>query len=381
MSPKDNEDKNPTDTLPEPQQTARDVTKDAFPYITGDEGPRSSGNSLHGIVFLGELCHWANFQKEVRTVFNEIKWDKEPVLDRLKPNDLYHSEHFRCGAEISTSGRYIAHVLNPMSGIATKLGFQLRFGDWHAVKDHLKWMLPDSSDDESADDVTRDDETMGQDDNTGDAEGEDQDRKKPKRSIPDYAIIDESHEARALGEAKHPWRSFPGRWIQGAIQGDAQTETRLRRFVGQIARDMWAADLKYAFMTNYRETVFLRREKVQGKWTLFYSDAIRFDATSDMDNFTVSVRECMLYLFKITSQVPKKGGWSLGGMEKEPLEAWVRIPKRSKKKKTTDNTSASNKSTDNKHTGNKSTYADQMTVVRRPKPPAGSAAGPKKTSK
>lgn len=59
---------------------------------------------------------------------------------------------------------------------------------------------------------------------------------------------------------------------------------------------MWLYKKKYAFMTNYVWTVFLRQDLVNGRVKLFYSNAIPNDARLNSVSRQVSVRACMLYL-------------------------------------------------------------------------------------
>lgn len=73
---------------------------------------------------------------------------------------------------------------------------------------------------------------------------------------------------------------------------------------GQVARDMWLYRKKYAFMTNYLFTVFLRQDLVNGRVKLFYSSAIPNDGELDTASKEVSVRACMLHLAKRASEDP-----------------------------------------------------------------------------
>ena len=73
---------------------------------------------------------------------------------------------------------------------------------------------------------------------------------------------------------------------------------------GQVARDMWLYRKKYAFMTNYLFTVFLRQDLANGRVKLFYSSAIPNDGELDTPSKEVSVRACMLHLAKRASEDP-----------------------------------------------------------------------------
>ncbi|KAH8430196.1 uncharacterized protein LDX57_007866 [Aspergillus melleus] len=310
--------KNLTASNPEEERaellTARQITMDPYPKFAELPQNHSSGTGLHEIDFVGELRYWSEFLPEVRKTFRETKWDDDrKVSARLCPQDLNLGEYFRCGAEISTSGRYVTHVLNPMSGIAKHLGYNITSGDWSVAGVKLEW--PRSMPAIPAE--------------------------KDRSSIPDYVLVDTmAKKPRALGEAKHPWGKNTDQNVKGARKGDAAQEKLLRRFLGQVSRDMWAAKLKLGFMTTYTWTVFIRRDIVDKQWVLFYSDAIHHTTKSEMgtSDISASVRECMLYFFTLASG--DRSNWSLENEQQEPLEQWVKIIERkaSSRSKATDAT-------------------------------------------
>ncbi|KAL4931886.1 uncharacterized protein BDV17DRAFT_255530 [Aspergillus undulatus] len=277
--------------------TAQDIILNSFPPVA-ESVRHSSGTGLHKISFKGELKYWETFSKDVRSAFKNINWKhhQRGMSARVSGKDVNYTEYYICGAEISTSARYATHVLNPVSGVAQELGHRAAFSDWTAAGKMLSWPPP--------------------------AKGIDE---KNKRSIPDYALL-VGGETRALGEAKHPWGTRPDLYIKNTQRGVSNYVKELRRFLGQVARDMWAAEVKYAFMTNYKWTVFLRREKVKDTWTLFYSDAIHHNTKSDLEKTgseSVSVRECMLFL---TLTVCQPGpAWSLKDQTEDrgELTDWV----------------------------------------------------------
>ncbi|KAI9037208.1 uncharacterized protein KD926_000713 [Aspergillus affinis] len=285
--------------------TARDITMDSYPKYAELPRNHSSGTGLHEISFVGRLRYWDNFLEKVRESFQETEWDTRPVSARLCPQDLNCTEHFRCGAEISTSSRYIANVLNPISGIAEHLGYGVSSGDWTVAGWKLEWPRITSAIPSTE---------------------EKKDKEKDKSSIPDYVLIDVGTKSpRALGEAKHPWGTTPDPYVKGARIGDETQEQNLRRFLGQLSRDMWAAKLQLGFMTNYTWTVFVRRARIDDEWILFFSDAIHHTTKSKISasNITVSVRECMLYYFQLAAGA--RSGWSLEDGQREPLDEWVKI--------------------------------------------------------
>ena len=71
---------------------------------------------------------------------------------------------------------------------------------------------------------------------------------------------------------------------------------------------MYAFDLKYAFLTTYNQTVFLKQELVRGKWRLYFSDPISSKtgvSTKSSEGFPgVTLRQCMLWLCSTTGEGP-----------------------------------------------------------------------------
>ena len=304
--------------------TARDLTMESFPIYTEQTGNHSSGTGLHDIDFVGRLCYWEDFRQNVLKVFTSTSWNDHPdILSlRLRSNSLNSLgyEHFRCGAEISTNGRYAHHVLHVMTAVARELGYDLAFGDWSVTPDSIKWSQSNPS----------------------------TSTEKQKRSVPDYALIDiHTSKPHALGEGKHPWGTLPERLVEGTRSGEQDREKRFRHFlgefyhfcthsapdinlsVGQLARDMWASNLRFGFMSNFKYTIFVRRELVDQKWTLFYSDAIPYTAQSVLSQGSVtevSARECMLHILEAVSK--ESSNWSLPAEKREPIEKWVYIKER-----------------------------------------------------
>ncbi|KAI9039004.1 uncharacterized protein KD926_010106 [Aspergillus affinis] len=212
------------------------------------------------------------FQEEVRKFDTSEPWRKYTTLvaARLKKEkDLNYSKFFLCGAEISSSGRYVTHVLNPVGGIAKKLDYGFRFSDWTAAGKILQWPP-----------------------NFVEAEKQ----MKEKRSIPDYTLYCiSSKEARALGEAKHPWVNRSDLFVKYARQGQ-------KEYVDQLQRFFWTSISRYK---------------------LFYSDAISHVAKYT-NGGNVSMRLYLMYLVHTISG--DTSAWSLKNEEREPFPDWVEFP-------------------------------------------------------
>jgi hypothetical protein len=83
---------------------------------------------------------------------------------------------------------------------------------------------------------------------------------------------------------------------------------------------MRAAQLRYAFISTYNQTIFLRQEHRQGQWTLdhsrvIYSNARRATLTAPI-NGSISVRQCMWYMMHLA-----QAGYAAGN--NTPMNRWV----------------------------------------------------------
>lgn len=156
--------------------TAKDITRHSFPVYTSYHSHHASGTSLGKTVFKGEFQSWSNFANEVFAAFNGVEWDKFPefidiTIESNKSISL-NKEYYKCGAEISTSGRYVQHVLHPMSAVFQEIGLPYVFGDFGASNQARKT------------DVKEDEE------------------RSDTRKIPDYALLDLKHGSPIMiGEA------------------------------------------------------------------------------------------------------------------------------------------------------------------------------------
>ncbi|KAE8153516.1 hypothetical protein BDV25DRAFT_24373 [Aspergillus avenaceus] len=267
----------------------------------------SSGSGLNNLIFIGTLQKWRSFNSDVRKFFNEYSWDchPEPMVAQLSGQQyqdevILDKEYFRCGAEISSSGRYVQHVLNPVSAISEKLRMNVVFGDFHASQAARKQSKNKKD--------TPDDAAQGSD---------------GSRTVPDYALL-RNYSPIALGEGKHPWGTRPKVYDEEYDEGKPDS---MHRYLGQIAHYMWLHDIRYGFMTNYNYTTFIQ----QIPWetgrlkhpALSFSDPIHHAVSWDYDKpeeSEITVRQGMLYLMKLARE---NATFPPSGMNKLPLEKWI----------------------------------------------------------
>ncbi|KAJ9347959.1 hypothetical protein C8Q69DRAFT_445199 [Paecilomyces variotii] len=327
---------------------AKDLTMAALPDINFIDNRAAQSSAVHShLRFCARLVLWETFEHEVRKVFNDVfrNWDEDQSnilsveMDQQSPNSIVN-EHYLCGEELSTSGRYVQNVLHVMTAVGKESGFDLQFGDWYSSFDHKgKSSTPSNTaggtgkGTEKAREKGKAKErerTQNKDDNE-----KEKVKVKEKRLIPDYALLAKekawlSHTqkepietfARALGEAKTPSKTVHdfSDWVESAAR--TGNDEKLRQLLGQVANYMWGFGFKYAFVTNYTDTIFLKWEGKGPKPTLYYSNVIYFNNVSIKEkarpnHLQVSVRESMLFLqHKVSS-----GDWKAN--VNCPLEAWV----------------------------------------------------------
>lgn len=99
--------------------------------------------------------------------------------------------------------------------------------------------------------------------------------------------------------------------------------------LGQVADYMYFFNLKYGFLTTYDQTIFLKQEKVNGAWRLYYSSPIlasngempgdSWNSKEQYDPENVSVRQCMLWLCRVTRGGPE----NYSAHNDTPVKQWV----------------------------------------------------------
>ncbi|KAL3463293.1 hypothetical protein BJX64DRAFT_287548 [Aspergillus heterothallicus] len=117
-------------------------------------------------------------------------------------------------------------------------------------------------------------------------------------STPDIAIMTLAGDICAVGELKVPW--IQEHKLQKAIDKEDKLE-HLRHILGQVAQYMKEGELKYGFITNYDETMFLKQEYYNERWVLFHSEPVRSgakfnDCTADGADPEITLRQAFWHL-------------------------------------------------------------------------------------
>ncbi|PGG96827.1 hypothetical protein AJ79_09433 [Helicocarpus griseus UAMH5409] len=194
---------------------------------------------------------------------------------------LNAGDHFICGEELSISGRWVQHALHPMSAVGKILKYKMVFGDCKATAEHdIGFVQAEKVDSSSGDIITFDGSEftekgnllLGPDVDSVDSKGGPVKRRRRKALIPDYPLMPEEDgdppTPRAVGEAKMPWNhDFEQLWLN---LKDSQSKLLIIRALG-------------------------RKEKLNGRETLYCSQAIPYDASPHRGD-KISVRQALLFL-------------------------------------------------------------------------------------
>ncbi|KAJ5726320.1 uncharacterized protein N7483_007677 [Penicillium malachiteum] len=114
--------------------TARDLVYSPIPGLKVGES-KTTSSSTHALEFKSHLVHWTGFQNEVREASNGIDWNRFPAVLASSPNrDVVPShtcfEQWRCGDEISVTGRFGQNVDHVMRSVFHTLGIPVWVGDY-----------------------------------------------------------------------------------------------------------------------------------------------------------------------------------------------------------------------------------------------------------
>lgn len=110
---------------------------------------------------------------------------------------------------------------------------------------------------------------------------------------PDVVIMEAHGSIKAVGELKVPW--VPEHHISLSVLPGRTAD--FREMIGQVARYIKDLNVKYGFFSTY---VFLKQERVNGRWTLFYSTIAQDTPTSCATRLTV--RQSFFFLGVAGSQ-------------------------------------------------------------------------------
>lgn len=149
--------------------TSKDLVKQRLPHLK--PAPHETRNeSTQNIYFRSTLGQWNGFEMQVRQNFLATRWgDNPPTLAYAPPNSHKIPEHtfyeqLFCGDEHSVVARFGQNAGHVMTSVFRSLGIPYRFADYKASEAGSN-----------------------------------------AETVPDLALIQDSGQIRALGEAKTPW--------------------------------------------------------------------------------------------------------------------------------------------------------------------------------
>ncbi|KAK2798407.1 hypothetical protein FQN50_008847 [Emmonsiellopsis sp. PD_5] len=199
-------------------------------------------------------------------------------------------EHYICGDEQTVCGRFAQNALAPATAVAFANGVKIRFGDFKACEEAMdeSLLIPDI--------VAVYCTALNPD---------------------DLKITTVKPVMRLVGEAKTPWKhnlqDYYEKWKSGE-------ERQLRRTLGQIAEYMHRFKMRYAFLTTYDFTIFIRHAAPDGAGPpqLYFTQPIPRDALPGPTESSVSIRQFLYYLLHETNH--EDGFTTVNNL---PLDQWI----------------------------------------------------------
>ncbi|KAE8379788.1 hypothetical protein BDV26DRAFT_290949 [Aspergillus bertholletiae] len=87
---------------------------------------------------------------------------------------------------------------------------------------------------------------------------------------PDMVCLTATGSLRIIGEIKTPWIG-----VHDIDKAYKYGRHKFRHLLGQIVEYMMLADIRYGFLSTYKDMIFLRQIELNGSWVLQYSRPIK----------------------------------------------------------------------------------------------------------
>ncbi|KAJ5781628.1 uncharacterized protein N7518_010111 [Penicillium psychrosexuale] len=236
--------------MPAKQARVREVASQALPPLP--LGPNhTESNALHTIEFVGELHRWSNFLRFVETHVQGQRWSTKFLKYTHGLGDP-EAESQLIGDETGLQGVFNHSVGFMVGKILKAQSIDLEFADFKCLGSHYA-------------------------------------------NTPDSILMTKNAQLKVVGELKVPWVN------EHKMSQAYEEESMLCHLLAQPIKYMKDMNCMYGFMSNYRETIFLRQVLIAGKWVVDYSPVILAStsyAKTDLGNLqavpVVSMRQCFL---------------------------------------------------------------------------------------
>ncbi|KOS42674.1 hypothetical protein ACN38_g6420 [Penicillium nordicum] len=243
--------------------TGRTLLRKPLPPL--DVGPyHTTSSALHEGRFLGTLHNWPNFFQDVKQFENNQDWSPR-LLGWSLQNRMVDAEFVAMGDEHGIQGRFQQSVGQVVGSVLNAQNIAVKFGDFRSAD--IASVYPGYT------------------------------------LMPDVALIStdpvDINQIKAVGELKSPW-------VNEHKFKKYSTAQRKAKLFAQPIGYMLDLQLRYGFMSNYDDTVFLRQVFKNGEWVVEYSPVVEasFDGSDTMGNEPPSLRQCFAYLSSLASVQP-----------------------------------------------------------------------------
>ncbi|KAK2807048.1 hypothetical protein FQN50_005622 [Emmonsiellopsis sp. PD_5] len=253
------------------------ILRQPLPTLLNRKDYRTTSSAWNGDIFIGRIAFW-NIVSDVHNTIAAANTEEHHFDDVAAwATDSRGPEYYLCGDEQTLCGRYGENALRPSTAVAFSHGVETHFGDFKSSKEGKNTSeIPDFAGSYTPRSLLL--------------------NLRGNRDLPNP-----EPQLRIVGEAKTFWKHSLKRWFEEwRLQGDSHA---IKKALGQIASYMHTYSMKYAFLTTYKHTIFLKQDMNQeGNIPILYVST-PVDATASPPPGSrdfVSVRQCLYYLLVTT---------------------------------------------------------------------------------
>ncbi|KAJ5465564.1 hypothetical protein N7530_009351 [Penicillium desertorum] len=224
---------------------------------------RTTSSALHKIRFVGPLLPWTGFTTAVSNTYDTQQWSNRVIQISMKARNIIDEKVF-VGDEAGVYARFQQAAGQVLGAVFEAQSINMALGNFKSTgitysktPDVVLLSLPD-----------------------------------PQNS--------NAQQLRVVGEVKVPWL------IEHRLDLCSTSTTLLRDVLAQPISYMLDLGCMYGFITNYRETIFLRQIRVGSTWRIEYSPVIKSSARyapADHSNPStgpvLTFNQCLLHLAAI----------------------------------------------------------------------------------
>jgi hypothetical protein len=241
---------------------SRDIVISPLPNLRVSDN-RTTSSAIHQIRFVGPLLPWTGFTTAAKNAYDTQQWSNRVIQISTSARSLTDEKVF-VGDEAGVYARFQQAAGQVLGAVFEAQAIDIALGDfkstglaYNKTPDVVMLSLPD-----------------------------------PQNN--------NAQQLRVVGEVKVPWLS------EHRLDACARDSRLLRKVLAQPISYMLDLGCMYGFITNYRQTIFLRQIQVGSTWRIEHSPVITSSvryAPPDPANQSIgpvlTFNQCLLYLATI----------------------------------------------------------------------------------